>query len=163
MKEDDTNDVLLDNNSNKAEQQDLIANMIIVSEIASRVCDKFYKKFDLTQTQFKVLSFLYIVGDEGFNLSVLSKKLGVTKPSVTSLIDRMESMGLVKRILSETDRRSIRAIVTEKGSKIMLSIRSDDEAFKMHLLDFLTEEEKENLNNLIEKIRTGLIAKYLLR
>ena len=58
-----------------------------------------------------------IVGHGGDSLRMkdLAKKMGVTTGTLTVMIDRLEQQGLLKRTPHETDRRSYRIELTEKG------------------------------------------------
>lgn len=150
-----------DTNVNKIDSLMVLSEISKLSEVLNRVSDKFYKKFQLTQLQFKTLCILYLNDNEGITLSNLGKKLDITKPSVTSLVDRMISGGLIERFPDKSDRRIIRAVITDKGREIVSNALPDNEAFSLSVLDFLTEEQKENLYELIIKIKQELIAKFL--
>ena len=148
-----------DNNSNnlgmnlrKIDSLDLLAEISKAAELVDKVRDKFYRNFRLSRIQFKTLYFLYLVEEDGFTLSDLSEKLNITRPSVTTLIDRMEKAGLVKRSSNEGDRRSIKAVITDKGKEIMDDVLPNNEIFKLSILDFLSEEEKDVLHKLIMKV-----------
>ncbi|MBV7276424.1 MarR family transcriptional regulator [Clostridium sp. PL3] len=130
--------------------------IVKVSELINRVVEECYKKFELTQVQFKVLYYLYLCGDEGSTSSNLSKRLGVKKPSVTTLIDRMTSKGIVIRQENEKDRRYTKVIITEEGKKVLAEILPDKENFIASLLGVLPEEEMKILHESLVKIRQRL-------
>src|SRR4026209_2006183 len=48
-------------------------------------------------------------------LGELAQKLACVRSNVTQLVDRLESEGLVRREADPSDRRSIRAVVTDAG------------------------------------------------
>lgn len=135
---------------------EVIDEIVKVSEIINRVGEECYKKFELTQVQFKALYYLYLCGDEGSTSSTLSKKLEVTKPSVTTLIDRMTSKGIVIRQESKKDRRYTKVIITEEGKKILAEILPDKENLIASLLGVLPEEEMKILHESLVKIRQRL-------
>ncbi len=135
---------------------EVIEEIVKVSELINKVGEEGYKKFKLTQVQFKVLYYLYLCGDEGSTSSTLSKKLEVKKPSVTTLIDRMTSKGIVMRQENKNDRRYTKVIITEDGKKILAEILPDKENFVASLLDVLPEEEMQILHESLVKIRQRL-------
>ncbi|RMD01312.1 MarR family transcriptional regulator [Clostridium autoethanogenum] len=136
-----------------------VADEIVkVSEIINRFGEECYKKFKLTQVQFKVLYYLYLCGDEGSTSSTLSKKLGVKKPSVTTLIDRMTSKGIVMRQEDKNDRRYTKVIITEEGKDILVDILPDKENFIASLLGVLPEEQMQILYESLVKIRQRLTS-----
>ncbi|ACL03316.1 transcriptional regulator, MarR family [Desulfatibacillum aliphaticivorans] len=55
---------------------------------------------------------------EGMPLGELGKSAGVEPSTITGLIDRMEKDGLVQRSQVPGDRRSHRAVLTDKGSAL---------------------------------------------
>jgi DNA-binding MarR family transcriptional regulator len=52
-------------------------------------------------------------------LSGLAKELGVSTGAVTSIIDKMESLGLAKRVFDTGDRRKIHVAISDKGSHFL--------------------------------------------
>lgn len=132
--------------------------IIKVSELINKIAEEGYKKFELTQVQFKVLYYLYLCGDEGSTSSTLSKKLGVKKPSVTTLIDRMTLKGIVIRKEDENDRRYTKVIITEEGKKILAEIIPDKENLIASLLDVLPEGQMQSLHDSLVKIRQRLTS-----
>ncbi|SMB79609.1 MarR family transcriptional regulator, 2-MHQ and catechol-resistance regulon repressor [Desulfonispora thiosulfatigenes DSM 11270] len=148
-------------NLHNAKSIGLLMEISKTAEILNNINDKFYKKFKLTRVQFKALLFLYSCTSEGITLSSISEKMDITRPTTTSLIDRMVASGLAERVDNEDDRRSIRVIITDKGKEIMKEVLPDNEVFKSTILDFLTETEIETAYKLTMKIKQGLIKKYL--
>lgn len=47
--------------------------------------------------------------------SSIAREILLSQGTVTNLVDRMEKRGLVKREKSESDRRSVRVVVTDEG------------------------------------------------
>jgi len=71
------------------------------------------RKQGLTPAQFSVLSALAA----GITLSckVLSEQTGITKGSLTGIVDRLQQNGLVDRVTSREDRRSHLVNLTDEG------------------------------------------------
>lgn len=135
--------------------------IVKISELINKIGEEGYKKFQLTQAQFKVLYYLYLCGNEGSTSSTLSKKLGVKKPSVTTLIDRMILKGIVIRQEDENDRRYTKISITEEGKKILAEILPDKENIIVSLLGVLPEEEMQILHESLVKIRQRLTNRFL--
>ncbi|NMM63339.1 MarR family transcriptional regulator [Clostridium sp. P21] len=131
------------------------------SNIVQQVLNKFYKDFKLSETQFAALYLVYLAGEKGITLSTLGEKMNVTRANITTLVDRMASRGLIERISNESDRRSIKAVVTDKGKEIFKSILPQYEEFTSMLLNFLTENEKQRFHELLLKIQEELTKNYL--
>lgn len=106
------------------------------------------------------MGFLYVVGETGYSLSEISEKLDITKPSASTLIDRMVKLSMVERVSNKEDRRRIRIIITSYGKEIMEEALKLNEEFKKKSLSFLTEEERLTFYKLLLKIKNNLIKDY---
>jgi|ERR1700686_906617 DNA-binding MarR family transcriptional regulator len=81
---------------------------------------KALKPFGLNLSEWRVCaSLLYVPGQ---TLSELSVHASSDISALSRIIDRLEDQGLVRRERSETDGRSIRIVLTEKGEELALRI-----------------------------------------
>ena len=71
---------------------------------------------DLTQQQFHYLQ--VIVRMKNPTLTELAGELGLTKPTVTVLVNKLVEKGYVTRIKSGEDRRTTHLLINKKGDKI---------------------------------------------
>jgi DNA-binding MarR family transcriptional regulator len=71
---------------------------------------------DLTRKQFHYLQ--VIIRMKNPALSELARELGITKPTVTVLVDKLVEKGYVRRVKSDDDRRSMHLHLNKKGNKI---------------------------------------------
>lgn len=79
--------------------------------------EEIMRKENLSFTGFFVLSTLSKVGR--MKSSDLALKLGVTKPSISHIIDNLEGKGLVIRQYGTEDRRAIFIDLSEKGENLL--------------------------------------------
>ena len=107
------------------------------------------KHLRMTQPQVRVLTMLSRE-DRPVTLEELANWTLKEFNSVSTLINRMEQKGLVKKIKKEDDLKTY-IILTEKGSNLyhkQVTERS------IHLiLDKLTAEEKKQLDSILKKVR----------
>ncbi|HHV98335.1 MAG TPA: MarR family transcriptional regulator [Clostridiaceae bacterium] len=83
-----------------------------VKNVVSRnMCSQF-KELNLTGTQSMLIGIL--AHNQKIKISDLSSKLGLSNSTVSGIIDRLESRGLVKRIRSQEDRRVVYVCVSDK-------------------------------------------------
>ncbi len=75
--------------------------------------DIYLKEFGLVRTHIEIMHSLF--GGEKLTMSELSKILGVTKPNITLLVDRLEKLELVERVSTAKDRRVYLIQLSEKG------------------------------------------------
>jgi len=52
----------------------------------------------------------------------LARRLGISGPSATTLVDRLEQSGHLVRVRSETDRRRVTVTVTDKAVEVARSV-----------------------------------------
>jgi len=70
----------------------------------------------LSSAKYSVLSELVRSG-EALALSELAARLSCVRSNMTQLVDRLEADGLVRRVSCPTDRRSVKAEITEEGAR----------------------------------------------
>lgn len=71
----------------------------------------------LTPPQFLILSTIQRLGDVA--ISQVAKDVNLTQATVTTIIDKLETKGLVGRLRSEKDKRIVHATLTEEGHKTL--------------------------------------------
>ncbi|MCY6482947.1 MarR family transcriptional regulator [Clostridium aestuarii] len=135
----------------------IMGNFIKTTFLIDKIFDMYYKKIGLSKTQFQCLYLVYLVGDEGIALSELGSRMCVTKANMTSLVDRMQSKGLIYRVNNPEDRRSIKTMITKEGKKVLNEVLPEYKKFSSEIMMFLTIEEKQMTNDILEKIQKYLI------
>lgn len=87
---------------------------------ASRLVIKMYQpllhKLDITYPQYLILLVLWDENEAG--VVELAQKLMLASNTLTPLLKRMESKGIVKRVRSVKDERKVRISLTDKGKKL---------------------------------------------
>jgi DNA-binding MarR family transcriptional regulator len=85
-------------------------------------------------------------------LSEISQILQVTPPTVTQIINILEKDGLVERTVDPNDRRAVKIRLTIKGVEVTKQARKAFSETFTGLIDYLGEEESEQLANLLAKV-----------
>ena len=117
---------------------------------------KHFAKFGLSSVKFKALMQLMLAGEEGLTLSELGEKMDVSRANITGLIDRLEKDDLVYRETDPQDRRVVRARVIPRTAELMRVIVPIHSKFTGSVLAALNTREKEQLLELLEKLRLSL-------
>nr|WP_237703295.1 winged helix DNA-binding protein [Paenibacillus larvae] len=91
-------------------------------------------------------------GSSGMMVSEISHILRVTSPTVTQLIKGLENKGLVERNMDKTDRRAVRVKLTEQGMEVTRKAREKFANNFKELVDYLGEEDSEQLAVLLNKV-----------
>jgi len=89
----------------------------------------------------------------GRNITELGEAVALEKSTMTGLLDRMESAGLVKREPDPEDRRAWRIKLTDRGKNIEGDIRKVVEEAYNQLTAGLTDKEGELVKKVLERIR----------
>jgi long-chain acyl-CoA synthetase len=90
----------------------------------------------LTLAQYRVLA---ILGDGCEAASSLARKLAVSRPSVTGVVDGLVARGLVRRDHTDDDRRRIDVGLTDAGRELLAAADSAVEQ-RMERIDQLLSE-----------------------
>ncbi len=88
------------------------------------------------------------------NLGVreLATREGISAPSMTRYLDRLERAGLIVRTRSAEDARRIRLVLTPKGVRVLRSVRRRRTAWLAERLDGLEPAEQRAVANAIEPL-----------
>lgn len=70
----------------------------------------------LTPPQFDIVATLG--NTPGMSFKELGEKTLITKGTLTGVVDRLEARGIVRRVVSDADRRSTRVELTEAGAAL---------------------------------------------
>lgn len=109
-----------------------------------------FKKAGLTAKQANYLETIKALGNP--NQVELAAELGLSKPSITAIIDKLSALGFVKKTQSDEDRRSFHLHLTEKGEDI--SRMHDETHRKMAdmIVKNLSKEEEKRLISVLNKV-----------
>ncbi len=106
---------------------------------------------DLTHSHFQIIILLNELGM--LPVSEIAKKLLISRPNMTPLIDKLIEEGLVKRIPSETDRRVIHIALSDEGSKFLEDNRKLMFSYLKKRFSCLSEEDLIQLAQSLENIK----------
>jgi DNA-binding MarR family transcriptional regulator len=89
----------------------------------------------------------------GIGIRELAQREGMSKPAMTTAVDRLEAVGLVQRNRSPRDARRVELELTEKGQRVSRSARSRRTAWLAERLRRLEPEELEALADAVGPLR----------
>jgi DNA-binding MarR family transcriptional regulator len=91
-----------------------VTSLMRAHQVLTRRADQILAPIDLTFARYELLVRLYFRAGS-LPLNQLGKQLQIHQTSITSLVDRLEKQGLIKRTPHPTDRRSTIAQMTPAG------------------------------------------------
>ncbi|QAR33989.1 MarR family transcriptional regulator [Geovibrio thiophilus] len=104
--------------------------------------------------QGKVLAELY--KNDGMTQISIAKTLGISPATVTNMVKRMESGGLVKRHSDKHDDRVIRVHLTKEGNRSAEKVIEVWENIDSYIRTLMPETDLESLHKVLNKVKFGL-------
>src|SRR5262249_8649854 len=127
----------------------------IASDVLSAV-ETYLATHDLSMGRFTVLMVLNREPEIGLSPSDLAKRCGVTRATMTGLLDGLERDNLVSRKQHNSDRRMALVKLTECGTKYLDGLAPDYFKRIAGLMGKLQESDKLNLESMLQKVNEGI-------
>lgn len=109
--------------------------------------------YNITLENFMILELLYSKGPH--LVQKISEKFSIPSGSITYVVDKLEKKGLVERQICPNDRRASYVVLTEEGRELFDGIFPKHVAVISENLSFISNDEKEQLIDLLKKIGIG--------
>lgn len=115
-------------------------------------------KFDLTASQTFTMIYLFKSYDRKIQVKQkdIEREMDISNPTVTGILNRLESKGLIERVECKDDARAKNICVTKKALKLDIELREMFIENETQLVSSLNDDEKKQLNYLLEKILRDL-------
>lgn len=121
----------------------------------------FFADYSLSQGRFALLMLLYRAArsEEETRRSLspaeLAEQAGVTRATITGLLDRLENEGYVQREHRRDDRRMVAVSLTPRGIELVETILPRHVQRVGILMSRLNQRERKQVISLMEKVREG--------
>ncbi|HET6878006.1 MAG TPA: MarR family transcriptional regulator [Jatrophihabitans sp.] len=125
------------------------AHQILLAELDSRL-----RPFGITFSRYEALVLLMHSRTGALPLSRIGERLQVHATSVTNVIDRLESAGLVRREPNPRDGRGTLAVITEAGRQVAEKATAEFNAARFGLGD-VPLADLERLFEILRELRAG--------
>ena len=92
--------------------------MAKIRQVSGRIFERTLKKYDveINSAQGRIMFALW--QKDGISINELAKKTQLKKSTLTSMLDRLEKMGYIGRLRSESDRRKVLIKRTQKDKAL---------------------------------------------
>ena len=124
----------------------------VSEEIQDSILDVLQQTYHLSEGKFCALIVLHQRGEKGMAPSELAEKVGVTRATISNMLQRMERDGLVDIRPAEQDGRGKIVNLTQAGWDFMEEILPPHYLRVSKLMEKLTEDEQKKLIMLLEKL-----------
>ena len=116
---------------------------LLLSQVNQRI-----KPHGVTQGQLPVLCCLHV--DEGQTQAELCQKIQVEQPTMANTLWRMERDGLIRRTLSDRDKRQSRIFLTEQTRPTVEALQEKRDEVIARMTRNLSAEELETFHRLLD-------------
>ncbi len=98
---------------------------------------------NLSPMEFRCVRNLY--ENNSMSAHKLATNLGVTRPRITSLLNKLEQKNIIQRVIDEKDRRNIIVTLSKNGKEFASSMCKEYRAFHKEILEAIGRENMEEL------------------
>ncbi|WP_181304363.1 MarR family winged helix-turn-helix transcriptional regulator [Rufibacter sp. XAAS-G3-1] len=128
-------------------------NVIFTSNWLEQRQSALFKSFGVTLPQYNVLRILRGQYPKPATVNLLIDRMLDKTSNASRIVDKLEAKELVTRKQCPTDRRTVDILITDKGLELLQQMDAlGNEGYTG--LNKLTQEEAEQLNVLLDKIRS---------
>ena len=136
---------------------EVFLNLLRTGDEAFRVVEAHLARHEITQGGFSVLMALWGCcqregEDSTLSPAALAERTGVTRATMTGLVDTLERDGLVRRAPDTADRRMMTVELTPRGEKKLLKILPAHFRQMAWLMAPLSETERKTFVRLLTKV-----------
>jgi len=126
-----------------------LLNVIYTANWISNLQNAYFRPFGISPQQFNILRILK-GANKPIKVQTIKERMLERSPNATRLMDKLCDKELIERLACPNDRRVVHIKITDKGLLLLDEISKDH---KKDLLENLTENEAEQLSNLLDKMR----------
>jgi DNA-binding MarR family transcriptional regulator len=95
----------------------------------------------------------------GLSLRELAEAEGISAPSLSGHVDRLEAAGLIRRVRSSDDRRRVGLELTKEGRAVLRRVRALRTTWLADRLARLSDDEREALERALPALHALLEAR----
>jgi len=117
-----------------------------------------FARYGLSQARFVVLIMLETTSGGEMCCSDIAESVGVSRATMTGLLDGLERDGMVRRVDHPDDRRRVTVTLTANGRRLLQQMLPDHLRRIASVMANLSRDDRRKLGELLEKVRAGLPA-----
>ena len=131
-----------------------VTSVVRVQQIMMARVEAVLRPHDLTFARYELLMLLFFSRTRALPLARIGARLQVHPASITNVVDRCQTQGLVRRRPHPTDRRATLAEITPAGRELVL--KATDSLNREVFADLgLSREETDVLVTVLARFRSG--------
>jgi DNA-binding MarR family transcriptional regulator len=133
----------------------MVTSVVRAHQLLMERIDAVLRPRDLTFARYEVLRLLSFTREAAMPMSRLGSLLQVHPTSVTNAVDRLVAQGYVDRVRGESDRRVVRAVLTDAGRE---AVEEATAALNAEVFEVpgLPADDVRDLTGRLTALRAGL-------
>ncbi|MEX2574711.1 MAG: MarR family transcriptional regulator [Balneolaceae bacterium] len=139
----------------QSEETEAVVEVLKTMDYVNRITTKTMEQYGVTSYQYNVLRILKGAGPKGLPTLELADRMVVHSPGVTRMIDRMGKKDLVTRKRSESDRRVVNCLITQKGLDLLKRMKNPVLKMNKRIVQNLDKDQLNTLVNLLNQMRSN--------
>jgi len=136
----------------KKSTRDSILSILKTSLRINKKLNDVFKKYEISEQQFNILRILRGQRGKPSSLKTIQKRMVHLMSNTTRLVDKLILKDFVSREICKHNRRKIDIFITDKGLKFLDEINPIIDKSEELMTTNLSEEEKNILTKLLNKI-----------
>jgi DNA-binding MarR family transcriptional regulator len=121
-----------------------------VTEAAGRMANAHLEPLGLDTRHYTVMAVVAAGG--GSSQRTIADTLGLDRATVVALVDKLESLGVARRVRSRDDRRANAVELTAKGRRALKRADALMEACELSFVAALPDHERTQLRDILERL-----------
>lgn len=138
----------------------VLNSLLRVTRNVESALDRNMSEYGLTMGRYIVLAAVYRCGRKGVSTSELADSLGVTRATMTGLLDNLERDRLVERMRREDDRRRIDVRATAKAHSYLMKILPDHCDKVRKTFSVFNKDEMEVMLSLLGRLDESFASEF---
>lgn len=138
-----------------AERMALCFSVLSLAARIDRDCAAQLAPHGLSEARFVLL---FLLESAGTSLAphVLAERAGISRASITHLLDGLQRDGLIQRLADPDDRRALRICLTNSGKRLARKLTRQHSRWIAGLFSALSNKEQMQLQTLLHKAAQSL-------
>lgn len=129
-----------------------------IKQVQGRIFDALLQKAGIEEFNGAQGRILYVLWQEdGLPIIEVAKRTGLAKTTLTSMLERMDEKGFLKKVPDSKDRRILRIFLTAKAQRLSDQYNKVSDEMSQIFYKGFSDEEIVAFENTLEKILGNLV------
>jgi len=133
-----------------------LLNIKILNTAVERMMNQEMAELGITYTQATVIGYLIDNRNKELCQKDIERTLGLTHPTVSSILSRMEASGMIETFPMSSDHRCKRIVLTEKSAELSARIQEKYQAAKRRLFAGISPANRELMAETVKQLITNI-------